>query len=187
MNISFRVKKYLKVMSLGSRSMNSFAPCSHGSRMLTPKLRSRPDPSWQARMIPPPAPVSTMNPSPADALGELLGLTVGGAGLLRACRPEGADLPDVAIGREHLESVPHLLEGGVDDLEIAGRGIVAHQADDRGQDLAEIALLLMVPERSCLGEDLGDEVLHLGCRGGGRLHAPMIAERDTPRPLASLG
>ena len=49
--------------SLGSFEMNSFGSCSNGSRMFTPKLRSRPAPSWHACMMPCPAPVMTMKPA----------------------------------------------------------------------------------------------------------------------------
>src|SRR5688500_12083066 len=43
-NISLRVKKYLKLMSLGSLAMNVFVACSNGRRMARPKLGSAPAP-----------------------------------------------------------------------------------------------------------------------------------------------
>ena len=60
---SLRVKKYLKVMSLGSAAIHGLASCSNGSRMFSPKLCSPPAPSWAAPMIPAPAPVITIQPS----------------------------------------------------------------------------------------------------------------------------
>src|SRR5205807_6467539 len=57
---SFRVKKYLNVMSFGSEAIHGFASCSKGSRMLRPKLRSPPAPACAAPMIPAPAPVTTI-------------------------------------------------------------------------------------------------------------------------------
>jgi len=41
---SLRVKKYLKVISLGSEAIQGLASCSKGSWMLSPKLRSAPAP-----------------------------------------------------------------------------------------------------------------------------------------------
>src|SRR5207245_1025588 len=58
MNISFRVKKYLKLMSLGSEAMNGLGLASNGSTMLTPNELSWPAPSLAALMIPGPAPVT---------------------------------------------------------------------------------------------------------------------------------
>ena len=58
-----RVKKYLKVMSLGSDAIQGLASCSNGRRMLSPKLCSPPAPSCAAPMIPAPAPVITIQPS----------------------------------------------------------------------------------------------------------------------------
>ena len=60
---SFRVKKYLKLMSLGSSAIQGLASCSLGSRMFSPKERSRPAPSWAAPMTPLPAPVMTIHPA----------------------------------------------------------------------------------------------------------------------------
>jgi hypothetical protein len=62
---TLRVKKYLKLMSLGSPAITSLAACSNGSRMLTPNDASRPAPPCAAAMIPPPAPVITIQPSRA--------------------------------------------------------------------------------------------------------------------------
>jgi len=53
-------EKYLNSTSLSSPRMNSFAMFSNGSRMFTPKLCSRPAPSWHARITPGPAPVMIM-------------------------------------------------------------------------------------------------------------------------------
>ena len=58
-----RVKKYLKLMSLGSEAIQGFASCSNGKRMLSPKLFSPPAPSCAAPMMPAPAPVTTIQPS----------------------------------------------------------------------------------------------------------------------------
>ena len=63
MRKSLRVKKYLNVMSFGSDAIQGFASCSNGRRMLSPKLCSRPAPCCAAPMIPPPAPVTTIQPS----------------------------------------------------------------------------------------------------------------------------
>ena len=60
---TLRVKKYRKLMSLGSPAITSLAGCSKGSRMLTPKEASRPAPPWAAAMMPPPAPVITIQPA----------------------------------------------------------------------------------------------------------------------------
>jgi hypothetical protein len=60
---SFRVKKYLKVTSLGSSAIHGLASCSNGRRMFSPKLFSPPAPSWAAPMMPAPAPVTTIHPS----------------------------------------------------------------------------------------------------------------------------
>ena len=43
--------------------MKLLAPCSKGSRMLTPMERSRPAPSMPAAIIPGPAPVTTIQSS----------------------------------------------------------------------------------------------------------------------------
>src|ERR1017187_7321730 len=63
MKVSLRVKNYLNVMSFLSSAMTGLALCSHGRRMLTPKLFSGPAPSWPACMMPGPAPVITMKPA----------------------------------------------------------------------------------------------------------------------------
>ena len=60
MSMSLRVKKNRISTSLGSWAMNGFAPCSKGSRMLTPIDLSRPAPSIPAAMMPGPAPVTTI-------------------------------------------------------------------------------------------------------------------------------
>src|SRR5262249_3602990 len=83
--------------------------------------------------------------------------------------------------------VPHLLERGIDDLEVAGRSVVAHQAHDGRKDLTEIALLLLLPERADFGEDLRNQLLNLGRGGGGELHDWMIAEPALAEPLGKLG
>ncbi len=67
MNISLRVKKYLKLMSFGSSAMTGLASASNGRTMLTPKLRSAPAPSWPASMIPGPAPVMIIQSRAASA------------------------------------------------------------------------------------------------------------------------
>ena len=50
-------------MSFGSPRITSFACCSKGRRMLTPKDASRPAPAWAAPMMPSPAPVIVIQPS----------------------------------------------------------------------------------------------------------------------------
>ena len=65
---SLRVKKYLKRISLGSEAIQGFASCSKGRRMLRPKERSPPAPSWAELMTPPPAPVITIHPAPVMRL-----------------------------------------------------------------------------------------------------------------------
>ena len=65
---SLRVKKYLNVMSLGSSAIHALASCSNGSRMFSPKDRSRPAPSCAAPMTPLPAPVITIQPAPVIRL-----------------------------------------------------------------------------------------------------------------------
>ena len=72
MKTTLRVKKYLKLMSLGSSWMVRLAFCSKGRRMLTPKLFSRPAPPCAASMIPPPAPVITMKPACTRRFANLL-------------------------------------------------------------------------------------------------------------------
>ncbi len=52
-------------MSLGSDSMMGLAWLSKGRRMLRPKLWAAPAPSCPASMTPGPAPVITIQPSPA--------------------------------------------------------------------------------------------------------------------------
>ena len=69
-NISLRVKKYLKLISLGSCSMNGLVFCSNGSRIASPKDGSGPAPPCPAAMMPPPAPVMTIHPAPAIALAK---------------------------------------------------------------------------------------------------------------------
>ncbi len=49
-------------MSFGSPAIVTFACCSKGRRMFTPKDASRPAPPWAAPMIPSPAPVITIQP-----------------------------------------------------------------------------------------------------------------------------
>ena len=63
--MSLRVKKYRISTSLGSWAMKALAPCSKGSRMLTPIDLSRPAPSMPAAMMPGPAPVTTIQSAPA--------------------------------------------------------------------------------------------------------------------------
>ena len=108
--------------------MIGLASCSNGSRMLTPKLRSRPAPRWQASMMPPPAPVMTMKPASAMARANASAVRKIGVVLLRARRAEGRDLADVAVGREHLEGGAHLLQRARDDLQIADAGAALLQA-----------------------------------------------------------
>ena len=67
MNSSLRVKKYRKLMSLGSSAMNWLVVVSNGSWMLTPNALSAPAPSMPASMIPGPAPVTTIQSSAAMA------------------------------------------------------------------------------------------------------------------------
>ena len=61
------MKKYLKLMSLGSPSMTTLGSTSMGRRILAPKLCSAPAPPWPASMIPGPAPVITIHPRSAIA------------------------------------------------------------------------------------------------------------------------
>ena len=60
---SLRVKKYLKVISFGSSTMYSLAPCSNGRWIFTPKLFPVPAPSFPAFIIPSAAPVITIYPA----------------------------------------------------------------------------------------------------------------------------
>ena len=57
--------------------------------------------------------------------GELAGLVVERVVGLRAGRAEDRDLARGAVRREHVERVPHLLQRGVGDLEVAAVGAVA--------------------------------------------------------------
>ena len=66
-SISLRVKKYFIETYFSSPAMTGLAPCSNGSRIATPMLRSRPAPSIAACMIPGPAPVTTIHPRSASA------------------------------------------------------------------------------------------------------------------------
>ena len=66
-SMSLRVKKYFIETSFPSEAMVGLVCCSKGRRMLTPRLRSRPAPSIAAAMMPGPAPVTTIHPSPASA------------------------------------------------------------------------------------------------------------------------
>jgi hypothetical protein len=77
--VSFRVKKYLKLMSFGSRSMKVLAFCSKGRRMLTPKLRERPAPPCAASMIPPPPPVMAIHPRRVMRLAKARACSYSGA------------------------------------------------------------------------------------------------------------
>ncbi len=52
-------------MSFSSPAMTGFAVVSKGSRMATPKLASRPGPTWPAFMMPSPAPVMDIHPASA--------------------------------------------------------------------------------------------------------------------------
>ena len=54
----------------------------------------------------------------------------------RPRRPEDGDLGHLPVGREHLEAVPHLLEGHVRDLEVAHPRSVLEHLEHRGQHLA---------------------------------------------------
>lgn len=69
---SLRVKKYLKEISFGSSAIQGLASCSKGSRMLSPKDRSAPAPSWADPITPPPAPVMTIQPAPVMRLPKAL-------------------------------------------------------------------------------------------------------------------
>ena len=64
-SISLRVKKYFMLTYFSSPAMTGLAPCSNGSRIDTPMLRSRPAPSIAACMMPGPAPVTTIQPRSA--------------------------------------------------------------------------------------------------------------------------
>ena len=61
MNVIFRVKKYLKLMSFVLPWMNRFGSDSKGRRIDAPKLCSAPAPSCPAAMMPEPAPVITIH------------------------------------------------------------------------------------------------------------------------------
>ena len=65
-SISLRVKKYFMLTYFSSPAITGLAPCSNGSRIETPMLRSRPAPSIAACMIPGPAPVTTIHPRSAS-------------------------------------------------------------------------------------------------------------------------
>lgn len=65
MNVSLRLKKYLKLMTLPSLTITPPPAGSKGSTMLTAKLFSAPAPSMPAVMIPGPPPVITIQPSSA--------------------------------------------------------------------------------------------------------------------------
>ena len=56
MSMSLRVKKYRISTSLGSWAMKALAPCSKGSRMLTPIDLSRPGPLHAGGHDPGPGP-----------------------------------------------------------------------------------------------------------------------------------
>ena len=125
MNSSLRVKKYRKLMSFGSSSMNWLVAASNGSWMLDAERVLGPAPSMPASMIPGPAPVTTIQSRAATCGGEVARLLVERVVGLRAGRAEDRDLARGAVRREHVERVAHLLERGVGDLEVAAVGAVA--------------------------------------------------------------
>src|SRR4029434_5503242 len=108
--------------------MNPFGSCSNGSLMLTPKLRSRPAPSWQARMMPCPPPVMTMKSRAAISRENSSAVRYAGSIGGSARGPEAGDLPHAPIRREHLEGVAQLAQRGVQDLQIADARAIAQQA-----------------------------------------------------------
>ena len=84
-NVTLRVKKYLKLMSFASPSMNRFGSDSIGSRIAAPKLRSAPAPSCPAAMIPGPAPVMTIQLRAAIAAAKRFATSyTGSSGTVRA-------------------------------------------------------------------------------------------------------
>ena len=65
--------------------MWALALCSKGSLMFSPKLPSRPAPSWAASMMPGPAPVIVMKPASRIFLAKATAdLNSGSLGLVRA-------------------------------------------------------------------------------------------------------
>src|SRR3954447_5729556 len=118
-NMSLRVKKYLKLTSFLSFSMNGLVFCSKGRRMARPKDGSAPAPPWPAALMPPPAPVMTCHPAAAIALPKVEARPPGGAHVLPkggalpvvgvalegARRAEDAHLAQVAVGGEDLQGV----------------------------------------------------------------------------------
>ena len=65
------MKKYLKVTKLLVLADDGIGACSHGRRMLTPKLFSGPRSCRLAFMMPGPAPVMTMKPALNDFLPKI--------------------------------------------------------------------------------------------------------------------
>ena len=157
MSISLRVKKYRISTSFGSWAMNAFAPCSWGRRMFTPKDRSRPAPSVPGRHDPWPRPGHDH-----PALGRELAREVPRQHVDRvlgrgARRAEHRDLAHVAPGAEHLEGLRHLLERGVDDLQVervaVDPGEVDHGLEHRDDEVALLA------RQSCALDELVDDGL----------------------------
>ena len=90
--------------------MNGLVCCSNGRRIARPKDGSAPAPPCPAAMMPPPAPVMTIQPCAAISLPNVGGLAVVVVGLGRAGGAEDADLAHVAVGGEDLQRVAQLLE-----------------------------------------------------------------------------
>src|SRR3989304_1229630 len=97
-NVTLRVKKYLKLISLGSPSMTTFGSTSIGKRIAAPKLRSAPAPSCPASIRPRPSGAEYASPAHAP------------------------------VRLKHCEAVVELPQGGVDELHLAAVGAVAGHA-----------------------------------------------------------
>src|SRR5499427_10309212 len=95
---SLRVKKYLKVISLGSEAIHGFASCSNGRRMFSPKLFSPAAPSCAAPMIPAPAPVTTIQPSSVMRLPKSRALSVAASLEVARAEPKTVTLRTLAYG-----------------------------------------------------------------------------------------
>ncbi len=132
------MKKYFIDTSLGSEAMNSLGSVSKGSSMLMPKAWSGPAPSRPAAMIPGPAPVTVDQPCSASTAARSRAWRVQRIGRVGPGRPEHGHLGNMPVGGEHLEPLPHLPEGGADDLEIEPVGSVRRQAGDGSEDLQQL-------------------------------------------------
>src|SRR3990172_7740308 len=122
-NVTLRVKKYLKLISLGSPSMTTLGSTSIGRGVAAPKLRSAPAP-------PCPGPLR-------HGSRELPSAVVVRFVRLRPRGAEDAYLAYAAVRLEHLEGVGELLQRCVDQLHLTAVGAVPRHAEARGQHLRE--------------------------------------------------